>query len=87
MPTNRLLSWRSAAWVPDPTGAQRDRGAAGVVLAGSCALVAVGVVAELAEHPGAEDLTEPGLAAVDLSVGVATKMGVHLPLQRGDLGI
>ena len=35
---------------------------AGVVLAGPGAGVAVRVVAELAEHPGAEDLPEPGLA-------------------------
>ena len=41
---------------------------------------AVGVVAELAEDPGAEDHAEAGLAQVVLSVPVPAKMvGHHLP--------
>lgn len=63
-----------------------DRGATGVVLPGAGTLVAVGVVAELAEYPGAEDLTEAGLAPVDLRVRVPAKTRLDLPLQHGDLG-
>ena len=52
-----------------------DRGGAGVVLASSGVVVAVRVVAELTEHPGAEDLSQPGLGAVDLSVRVPATRG------------
>ena len=45
----------------------------------------VRVVAELAEHPGAEDLAEPGLATVDRDVRVPAKMGTDLPFQGTDL--
>ena len=48
--------------------------------------VAVGVVAELGEHPGTEDDTEAGLAAVDLSVRVLAKTLLHLPGQYLGLG-
>ena len=56
-------------------GLAGDRAGAGVVLAGLGVGVAVGVVAELGEHPGAEDDAEAGLAEVDLSVRVLAKMG------------
>jgi hypothetical protein len=47
----------------------------------------VGVVAELAEEPGAEDHAEARLAQVGLSVPVSAKMvGHHLP-QVLDLGV
>ena len=42
----------------------------GVVLAGLGGLVPVRVVAELCEHPGAEDGCHAGLGLVDLSVRV-----------------
>src|SRR5918997_5878050 len=63
-----------------------DRAGAGVVLAGTRTGVAGGVVAELTEHPGAEDVSEPRLAAVDLSVRVLPKMGLDLLLHGLDLG-
>jgi hypothetical protein len=47
----------------------------------------MGVVAELAEHPGAEDLTEPGLGAVDLTIRVPAKISLDLALQGGDLAV
>jgi hypothetical protein len=62
-----------------------DRGLSGVVLPGPGPGVAVGVVTELAEYPGAEQVTEAGLAAVDLSVRVPAKMGLDLLPQSGDL--
>ena len=40
------------------------------------------VVAELCEHPGTEDDTEAGLAAVDLNVRVLAKTLLHLPGQH-----
>ena len=43
------------------------------------------VVAELAEHPGAEDRSQPGLGAEDLSVRVPAKIRLHLLLQDADL--
>src|SRR5260370_41767286 len=58
-----------------------DRAGGGVVLAGLGVVVAVRVVAELAEHPGAEDGAYPGLGQVDLSVRGLPKMLLHLPLQ------
>src|ERR1039457_2360104 len=58
-----------------------DRGGGGVVLAGLAAGVAVRVVAELAEDPGAEDGSQAGLGQVDLSVRAAAKIRLHLPLQ------
>ena len=57
----------------------------GVVLAGLAAGVPVRVVAELAEHPGAEDGSQAGLGQVDLSVRVLAKIRLHLPLQDLDL--
>src|SRR4030081_3562316 len=45
-----------------------DRGGGGVVLAGLAVGVPVRVVAEFAEHPGAEDGSHAGLGPVDLSV-------------------
>ena len=57
----------------------------GVVLAGLARGVPVGVVAELGEHPGAEDRSQAGLGQVDLSVRVPAKMRLHLPLQGLDL--
>src|SRR5271165_6005647 len=53
----------------------------GVVLAGFAGGVAVRVVAELAEDPGAEDGSQAGLGPVDLSVRVPAKIRLHLPLQ------
>src|SRR6266487_6965760 len=50
----------------------------GIVLAGPRTGVAVGIVAELAKHPGGEDIAQPWLAAVDLSVRVPAKIGAHL---------
>ena len=51
-----------------------DRGRAAVVLAVLRADVAAGVVAELAEHPGAEDGCQAGLGPVYLSVRVLAGM-------------
>src|SRR5579859_2059877 len=62
-----------------------ERGGGGVVLAGLAAGVAVRVVAELAEDPGAEDESQAGLGQVDLSVRVTAKNRLHLALQRLDL--
>jgi hypothetical protein len=36
-------------------------------------VVAVRVITELTEHPGAEDLSQPGLGPVDLNVRVPAK--------------
>jgi hypothetical protein len=49
--------------------------------------VAVLVVAELGEHPGAEHDAEAGLAEVDLSVRVLTKMCLDLLLHGLDLAV
>jgi hypothetical protein len=68
-------------------GRAGDRGGAGVVLAGLGAGIAVGVVAELCEHPGAEDRPQPGLAEDDLSGRVLPKIGLDLPLHGLDLGV
>src|ERR1035437_3205662 len=62
-----------------------DGAGAGVVLAGTGALVASGVVAELCEHPGAQDGPQSGLAEVDLSVRVPAKTGLDRSFQGGDL--
>ena len=62
-----------------------DRGLSSAVLPGPGPGVAVGVVTELAEYPGAEQVTEAGLAAVDLSVRVPANMGLDLLPQSGDL--
>src|SRR4051812_14790242 len=68
-------------------GGARDRGGAGVVLAGFRVGEPVRVVAELAEDPGAEDYAEAGQAQVVVSVPVPAKMfGHHLP-QLLDLGV
>ena len=48
--------------------------------------VAAGVVAELGQHPGTEDESEAGLAAVDFSVRVLAKTLFHLPGQYLGLG-
>jgi hypothetical protein len=55
------------------SGRSGDRGLAGVVLAGFRVGVAVGVVAELGEHPGAEDHTEAGLAGTAHGIGNALR--------------
>lgn len=68
-------------------GLAGDGRGAGVVLAGLGVGVAAGGVAELCEHPGAEDRTEAGLAAVDLNVRVQAKSGLDLALEGGDLGV
>ena len=39
------------------------------------------LVAELCQHPGAEDRSQAGLGQDDLSVRVPPKMGLDLPLQ------
>ena len=52
---------------------------AGVVLAGLRGGVAARVVAELAEHPGAEDGCQAGLGQVDLSVRVPAKIAPTSP--------
>ena len=62
-----------------------DRRGAGVVLPGPGPGVAVGVVTELAEYPGGEQVTEAGLAAVDLRVRVPANMGLDLLPNSGDL--
>src|SRR5215207_4562400 len=65
---------------PAGAGGTSDRGCAGVVLAALGVGEPVRVVAELGQNPGAEDGAEPGLAEVDLSVPVPTKMlGHHRP--------
>lgn len=66
------------------TRATGDRAGAGVVLAGLRAGVADEIVAELCEHPGAEDLSNSGLAEEDLSIRMPAKMGLALPLQWVD---
>jgi hypothetical protein len=64
-----------------------DRGLSGVVLSSAGTVVAVGVITELAEHPGAEQVTEAGLAAVDLSVRVPATMRLDLLSEGGDLDV
>src|SRR5829696_5001662 len=54
----------------------------GVVLAALGVGVANWVVAELGEHPGAENDPQAGLAEVDLSVRVLAKTLLHLPGQH-----
>jgi hypothetical protein len=75
---------------PGLPGGSGDRGHPGVVLTGPGVGVAVGVIAELGKHPGTEDLSEPGLAAVDLNVRVPAKTRLHLTFQHvglaGQLG-
>src|SRR6266404_6144799 len=66
-------------------GRAGDRAGGGVVPAGLAVGVAVRVVAELAEHPGAQDGAHAGLGPVDLSVRVPAKIFLHLPLQDLDL--
>lgn len=57
----------------------------GVVLAGSGAGVAVGIVAELAEHPRAENGVQTGLGQVDPSARVLAKLRLDPPLYGLDL--
>jgi hypothetical protein len=45
----------------------------------------VRVAAELGQHPGAEDRAEPGLAGVDVSVLVSSKMLFHYLTECVDL--
>jgi hypothetical protein len=45
------------------------------------------VVAELAEDPGAEDLADPGLAAVDRCRAVLVEQGLGLLPEPADLGV
>lgn len=59
----------------------------GVVLAGLGAGVAVRVVAEFCEHPGAAYHAQPRLGEDDLSGRVLPKMCLDLPLQGRDLGV
>ena len=66
-------------------GLAGDRAGGRVVLAGLRRGVAMRVVAELGQHPGAEDRSQAGLGQDDLSVRVLTEMRVHLPLQHLDL--
>ena len=49
--------------------------------------VAVRVVPELTEHPGAEDDTESWQGAVDVGVRVCLKMCRQLSLEVGDLAV
>ena len=58
-----------------------DRGGGGVVLEGLAADVPVRVVAELAEDPGAEDVSQAGLGQVDLSVRVPAKSASTCPFR------
>jgi hypothetical protein len=60
-------------------------GGVGVVFAGFCGGVAVGVIPELGEHPGTRDRSQTGLGGDDLSVGGADPMRINLPLQGLDL--
>ena len=46
-----------------------------------------GVVPELAEHPGAEHITESWLGEVDVGVRVLLKMGRQLGLEVADLAV
>src|ERR1035437_1003833 len=62
-----------------------DGAGAGVVFAGTGTVVACWVVAELCEHPSAQDGPQSGLAEVDLSVRVPTKTGLDRPFQGRDL--
>src|SRR5665811_856790 len=62
-----------------------DGAGAGVVLTGTGTGVAGGVVAELCEHPGAQDGPQSRLAEVDLSVRVPAKTGLDRPFQGGNL--
>ena len=69
-------------------GGAGDRGGAGVVLAGFGVGVAVRVVAELAEDPGAEHRPEAGLAAGrSQRPGAGQNTCAHHLLQGGDLGV
>ena len=70
---------------PHLPGLAGDRAGPCVVLPGFRAGVAAGRVAELGEHPGAEDLPDARLAEDDLSVRVPTKMGLYLLLEEADL--
>lgn len=49
--------------------------------------VAISVVTELCEHPGAEDGAQAGLGQVDLSVRVLAQMRIDLLGHGGDLGL
>jgi hypothetical protein len=60
-------------------GSAGDGGRTGVVLPGTGVGVTVGVVPELGEHPGREDLPESRLGQVDLSVRMLPKILFHLP--------
>ena len=73
----------------DPAGARGagDRGGSGVVLPGLGVGVAGVVVAELGQHPGAQDRSQPGLAGHDVSVRVPAKTLGHHRLQLADLGV
>src|SRR5882757_3895455 len=67
--------------------ARRDGqwGGSGVVLATLGGGVAVRVVPELTEHPGAEDDTKSWQGAVDVGVRVCLKMRREFSFQIGDL--
>src|SRR5882672_7642427 len=58
-----------------------DGAGSAVVLPGFRVGVPVRVIAELAEHPGAENNAQAGLGLVDLSVRVPAKMRLYLPFQ------
>src|ERR1035437_1430153 len=62
-----------------------DGAGGGIVLAGLAAGVPAGVIAELAEDPGAENRPDSGLGQVDLSVRVPAKMYPHLLFEAFDL--
>ena len=64
---------------PFGPGGFGDRRHTGVVLSCFGFGVAAWVVAELGKHSGAEDESEAGLAAVDLSVRMLAKTLLHLP--------
>jgi hypothetical protein len=66
-------------------GRSSDRAGPGIVLAGAGVSVTAGVVAELGEHLGTEDLPQAGLGQDDLSVRVPAKMGLHLGFHHGGL--
>src|SRR6188472_1224188 len=64
-----------------------DWAGAGIVFATPRVGVAVRVVSELGKHPGTKNGCQAGLAEVDLSVRVLTKMGLDLLLQGLDLRV
>ena len=69
-----------------PRGASDGR-RTGVVSARLGSGITVRVVPELAEHPGAEYITESWYGEVDVGVRVLLKMGTQFGFESGDLRV